>query len=332
MKTMRILKNNLSAVLTITFIITACISVNVNGKTPTITKEFNVSSAGTLDVETSGGWIKVEGTDGNKVVVEVYVYKNGMLLSSDDSEVKDIEDGYDILISQEGERITAYAKKINNSSIWKRIWVAFKIQVPHEMSCLVKTSGGSIDVTAVKGMHHINTSGGSIDLSNIEGKTDAHTSGGSVNVNNLIGDANVSTSGGHISIEDCKGNIKANTSGGGINLENIEGRIDAHTSGGGIKINGNVGYVKATTSGGGIRMDITGLDEELYVETSGGSINATIPDGLGMDLDLKGNKVDIELQNFSGYAKEGKVQGPVNGGGIPVHMHTSGGNVNVYYN
>ena len=49
-------------------------------------------------------------------------------------------------------------------------------------------------------------------------------------------------------------------------------------------------------------------------------------------LDLKGNKVNTRLSNFSGESKNNRVVGSINGGGIPVKLSTSGGSVTLEYN
>jgi len=305
---------------------------NEEGKTPTIVKTFSIDTPGALEVKTSGGGIKVEGTEGNQVEVQVFVRKMGRLLDSNNPLVQDLEEGYDLTIEQHGNTVVAIAKRLNNIMPWKQISVGFKVYVPYDMACDLNTSGGGIKLANVNGIQTVNTSGGGIKLSNINGNTKAHTSGGGIKATNMDGETDLHTSGGGITISDAKGDMKAHTSGGGITLENIFGSIDAHTSGGGIRINGEANYVKATTSGGSINVDITGLNKELYLDTSGGGIHASIPGGMGMDLNLKANKVNMYLENFTGYNKKGKIEGSINGGGIPVYMHTSGGNINVDFN
>ncbi|MCK5280334.1 MAG: DUF4097 family beta strand repeat protein, partial [Cyclobacteriaceae bacterium] len=125
--------------------------------------------------------------------------------------------------------------------------------------------------------------------------------------------------------------LDGKTSGGSIKLEDIKGDIDVTTSGGGIKISDVQGEVYASTSGGSINADITKLENQLVLKTSGGSVRATIPSGLGLDLDLRGNRVNTSLSNFSGESKSDRVKGTVNGGGILVQLSTSGGSVNLNY-
>ncbi len=48
-----------------------------------------------------------------------------------------------------------------------------------------------------------------------------------------------------------------------------------------------------------------------------------------MDLDLKGSRVNIAMNNFSGLVEKDRVQANLNGGGVPVNIRTSSGTVRV---
>ena len=305
-------------------------SETVNDK-PSVTKTFTLDQPGTLEVVTSGGKIAVEGNDGNKVEVQAFVRKKGKLLSPSDPALEAFLEKADLKIEKSGTAITAIARNNDDWKLWNNVSVSFHISVPHAMSCNLVTSGGSISITDLSGSQAMKTSGGRITAEGTRGEMDAHTSGGGIHISQQEGDMQLHTSGGSINIKKARGSIKGHTSGGRIRLEDISGDVDVHTSGGGIDINGYAEYVKATTSGGGINADISGLSKMLVLKTSGGGIYASIPSGLGLDLDLKGQKVDIDLSNFSGEAEKGKITGTMNGGGIPVEMKTSGGGINLVF-
>lgn len=326
-----------------------CISYAKDSDDPTVTKTFTLDEPGTLGVTTSGGKIKVEGHDGNKVEVQAFIRKKGKLLSSSDPYMDKIQEDFDFRIEKFGSAISAIAKPKESGLSRKGISISFKVIIPHQVSCNLKTSGGRISLSDVVGQQNVMTSGGKIKLAGIKGNVEAktsgggihvsrqkgdislHTSGGGITIEEVTGNMNVHTSGGRITVKEAEGNINGNTSGGPISLESIAGDVELHTSGGGINITGVAAYVKATTSGGKINIDITGLSKEIYLKTSGGGINAVIPGGLGFDLDLKGSSVDVDLQNFSGTSKKGRVAGTLNGGGIPVFMHTSGGGIDLIF-
>ena len=109
------------------------------------------------------------------------------------------------------------------------------------------------------------------------------------------------------------------------------GTTDVRTSGGNINLNGIEGSIKAITSGGEIDAQINKLNERLILETSGGNINATIPAGLGMDLDLSAEEINTKLSNFTGTSKRDRILGKMNGGGITVQLSTSGSSITLDY-
>jgi len=300
--------------LALLFILVQSISIPTLAKKafddPYLTKTFNLSS-GELYVSTSGGSVRVEGGNSNSVKVEMYVKSN----KHSDSKIKEIlEEDYEIRIEKSGSRVEAVAKKTSKSWSWNGISISFVIYTPEKFACDLNTSGGSLKISDVSGGNHeLKTSGGSITAEDMSGDLEARTSGGSITINDYVGE------------------INARTSGGSIKLEDIKGDVEVSTSGGGIRINDAQGSVYATTSGGSINADISKLEDQLVLKTSGGSVRATIPSGLGLDLDLRGNRVSTSLNNFSGESKSDRVKGTVNGGGILVQLSTSGGGVHLDY-
>lgn len=282
---------------------------------PYLTKTFTINGEGKLHVETSGGSIDVSGKNGNQVTVEMYVKKNGSWSDwfGSDDDLKDALEEYNIDINQQGSQVNAIAKRKGKSWGSNKLSISFKVTVPKNMSTELNTSGGSISLANVTGEQKVNTSGGSLNFDKITGNTLARTSGGSINVNSF------------------EGILDAKTSGGSIRLSNSTGELNVQTSGGSIVMDGINGSVEATTSGGSIKADIESLGEYLTLHTSGGSINAVVPQGLGLNLNLSGNRVNTHLTNFTGEANKDHIKGSINGGGILVKMSTSGGSVNLDY-
>ncbi|MGB3777922.1 MAG: hypothetical protein WA960_06160 [Tunicatimonas sp.] len=282
---------------------------------PYLTKTFTLSSPGNLEVNTSGGSIDVVGTSGNQVTIEMYVKPNGgwSLFGSDDDDIEEALEDYSIDIRQEGFTVIATAERQGSNWGNSKVSISFKVMVPTSISCDLSTSGGSISVADVEGEHDIRTSGGSLNFDRLSGTTEAHTSGGSINVNDYQGKLDANTSGGSIRVDGSEGEAMLKTSGGSINLENIRGSLEARTS------------------GGSIRADVEELGKFLTLRTSGGGITATIPGGQGLDLDLSGNRVNTKLVNFTGESDKNSINGSVNGGGVPVNLHTSGGSVTLDY-
>jgi hypothetical protein len=300
---------------------------------PTITKTFDLNQPGTLNAESSGGGVTVETHDQPKVVIEAFVRKNGNILAPTDPLVKEVLEAFDLDFSKNGTVITAKVERKLRMNFWNNVGISLTITVPKEMSCNVSSSGGGLKISGVSGTHHFSSSGGGVHLENVTGTTEAKSSGGGVHATNQNGDVRLSSSGGGVSLDDGKGSVYAQSSGGGVSLKNIHGNVEASSSGGSVHVSGEAASVRAKSSGGGVHAEIRNLSKELYLESSGGGVDAVIYNGktMGLDLDLNSDRVNIELQNFSGKSEKNRVKGSMNNGGIPVYMHSSGGNVNVRF-
>jgi len=316
-------------------ILIALLSLNSFSKDdkPTIIKTFDMNQPGTLNASSSGGGVKVMTHDQPKVEIQAFVRKNGRILSSSDSDLDEILENFDIDFSKSGSVITAKVERKSRFNFLNNVGISLTIIVPKEMSCDVSSSGGGVKIDGVEGTHKFSSSGGGVKLENVTGSTEARSSGGGVSATNQNGNIRLSSSGGGVTVENAHGNVNASSSGGGVHLTNIDGDVDASSSGGGVSVSGEAAFVKATSSGGSVKVDITKLTKELYLQSSGGGVDAVIHGGrnLGMDLDLRSDRVNIDLQNFSGKAEKDRVKGTMNNGGIPVYIHSSGGNVNVRF-
>lgn len=227
-----------------------------------INKSFKVKAGGTLTVDSDSGSIDIESHDNNTVVVEV------QRQDSDD-------DSFKVSFSSNGRDVKIDGDREQSFFGWSSR-VRFLIKVPNSYN---------VD---------LNTGGGSIQIEDLIGDVEARTSGGSIRLGKIIGDVDIRTSGGSIKVEEVTGNIHGHTSGGSIRatiakqptedcrLTTSGGSITAYLASD-IKID-----LKASTSGGRVRSElpvtgsldkrsikgeINGGGPELFLRTSGGSVN-----------------------------------------------------------
>jgi hypothetical protein len=335
---------NLSCLL---FAVLFCIAVNVQSQNrdPQITKTFANETINKVFSRTSGGSITVEGGV-SPARVEVFIKgNNGRDLSMD--EIKErIQEDYDLEIKVEGNELRVTAEPRDKFFNWRNaLNISFKLYVPENVSTDLATSGGSISMRKLSGTHNFATSGGSLKLDQLSGRIkgrtsggsidvsntntkdviDLETSGGSINATNCNGSMKLATSGGSITLDNLDGTITAKTSGGPIRGDGIKGELMAHTSGGGVDLQDLQCSVDASTSGGNMDIEIDKLEKYVTVHNSGGNIRLTLPAGKGLDLKLRGDHISLQnMSNFSGDKEDNKVEGKVNGGGVPVSIQTSG--------
>jgi hypothetical protein len=287
---------------------------NVQSDDPYRTEVFSVTDHATIASSTSGGNITVSGTPGNEVKVEMFVRQRGRNLSPSDTDLSDFE----ITIEQDGNAITASARRKSSAGGWfggsSSQSISFVIHTPVNSDTDLRTSGGNVAVASLSGAQKMRTSGGNLSISDISGSTEAGTSGGNISVSNHDGGLSIQTSGGNLSIVTQTGDVSARTSGGRINLEGVAGNVSARTS------------------GGSITAAITEASELIDLQTSGGNIDASLPAGTGMTLNVRGSRVSSELDGLKGTVSSGKIEGTVGDGSVEVNIRTSGGSVRLKQN
>jgi hypothetical protein len=256
---------------------------------------------GVFEIDLARGSVEVDSHDEPDVWVDVETWGWGA-------------SAFEFELSHDGRT----ARLVGRGSGWGPLWfgpggVRVRAHVPARCSLDVRTGGGTIEIQE------------------ITGEVRAHTRGGSVEVSEVGGSVDVETSGGSIRAEEIGGDVVARTSGGSVRMDEVAGRVEARTSGGTIELREVAGPVVARTGGGSIRVRFT-RHPGGELRTSGGSIEAEIPEGVGLDLEAStsGGRVDVERDlDFDGELQRMRAVGRVNGGGPPLQLHTSGGSVTV---
>ena len=343
----------------LTLFIVVCQSVvalaqDNDNKTPYLTKSLANDAINSVVVTTSAGGIAVSGKSGEAPRVEVYIKGNNDKELSKEEIQKRLDEYYNLDISVTGHEVRAIVKNKHDGGDWdwkKGLSISFKIYVPQQSNTQLTTSGGGISLDNLSGTEDFKTSGGGLSIDKLSGKIHGVTSGGGILVSNSSETIDLSTSGGGIVAKNCDGDIKLHTSGGGLKLEYLKGTIHAYTSGGGVEGDNIEGELITSTSGGGI--DLKDMDCSLSASTSAGSLNAQmkqvgkylklassagninieLPAKQGLDLDLRGDKVNqSQFNGFNGDWDKDHVKGTVNGGGAPVTAGASSGDINIKFN
>ena len=291
-----------------------------------------------MSISTNDGYIHAIAKNSNQVQVYFIVKKNNRVI---DMDLEELEDHVNVDISSSNDELEIIIKQKESSWIknWKdRYYVSLHILAPERTACTLKTSDGDVDMVGFKGNQSCRTSDGDIRIEDIIGEVYAKTSDGDINVSDIDGDLEVATSDGdvrasnimgegifktsdgNIRATNVNGGIRANTSDGNVILEDTKGVNTARTSDGNIVFENMLGSINAQTSDGDIRGDINSLTDKLYLKTSDGDITVSVPDGLGMDITLRGEDINMRLQDFSGETSDHKIEGTIRGGGIEVEL------------
>ncbi len=269
---------------------------------------FDVANPQLL-LETSGGAIEVIGSDRSTVEVQIFARKGGKLIKE-----ADLED-VTIVVNQQGASISVVAESNSNGWNWRNnTSISYRVYTPTTTKLEMKTSGGSLDASGIKGTILGRTSGGTVELKDIDGTAEVRTSGGAMSFSRINGQLLARTSGGSIQVNDSRGSIEVRSSGGSITISESYG-----------------GPVIARTSGGSITCELTRVKGDIDLDTSGGNITIDIPLQKGYELDLKGSRVDVDMVQFTGRSERNKMEGVIMSGGPLVRASTSGGTVRLRF-
>ena len=305
-----------------------------------LTKSLASDKIKTVFVNTSGGSIAVSGAEGQEPRVEVYINGNNNQSLTKEEIKSRIDELYTLDISVHDGELHATAKQKRSNMNWRRsLSIAFKVYVNERTATNLNTSGGSISLVSLTGNQNFETSGGSINVNDVTGIIKGETSGGSINVSNSKQDIDLETSGGSINASNCSGNIRLETSGGSLRLQNLKGTIKATTSGGSVNGNnisgelttgtsgGSVnlmaisGSLDASTSAGSLHVQMLQVGKFVKLDSSAGHVDLELPTKQGLTLDVRGDRVTLDMDGtFDGSKEKERVAGKLNGGGPTVEV------------
>lgn len=107
----------------------------------------------------------------------------------------------------------------------------------------------------------------------------------------VMGALRVSKDAGTITVEDAPNGAELHTGAGGIHVKSARRFVEANTGAGQIVVDAVDGSVKAATGLGTVSVTMIGNpaegERDVKIVCSSGDVTLVVPDGLGMDLDLK---------------------------------------------
>ena len=176
-------------------------------------KALKLNPGGRFVLDSSPGSVNITGTSesGASIVIT--------------SNRDDLEQLLELRYEESAGEARVIARRRHSYDWPKRAWVHFEVRVPADTRTEVRTSGGSVEISGLRGDARLSTSGGSIKASNLSANLRAGSSGGSIRVEEIKGNVEVDTSGGSIDGDSITGRLEARTSGGSIRLERVGGDL-----------------------------------------------------------------------------------------------------------
>jgi DUF4097 and DUF4098 domain-containing protein YvlB len=167
----------------------------------------------------------------------------------------------------------------------------------------------------------------------------AKTSDGNVTLAGLKGELGLTTGDGNLTIDHVSGNLHIKSGDGHVKVTDAEGAIDARTSDASLTVDGLFHAIALHTSDGALDLNLrqgTTLTEASTIQSSDGSITLHVPQNFAADLDVhtSDGRVDcalpLTMDNYHTSERDAhELRGKLNGGGTPLTIHTSDGNVKI---
>jgi len=168
---------------------------------------------------------------------------------------------------------------------------------------------------------------------------DARTSDGGLKVNGLQGDLQLHTSDGSMNVSDVSGALHLVSSDGSIHVHNASGSLESRSSDGTVHIDGRFTGVQVRTSDGGLELTLaegSHLTSSSRVESSDGNVTVHVPRNLAADLEIRSGdghidcKLPLVMEGYDSKSDSGhSIRGRLNGGGVPLAIHTHDGNATI---
>lgn len=168
---------------------------------------------------------------------------------------------------------------------------------------------------------------------------EGRTSDGLLKVAGLQGSIQLHTSDGAVEVSDVSGAVRLTASDGSIHMHNLTGTLESRSSDGSVHIDGQFTGMQVHTSDGSLELTLaegTRLDTASRIESSDGRVNIHLPRTLAADLDVHTGDGHIQcdlplvMNGYNSKSDSGhNLRGRINGGGVPLTIHTSDGSVTI---
>jgi len=210
------------------------------------------------------------------------------------------------------------------------------------------TGGGEVRITGSRGPVTVSTGGGEVRIVKTQTKVKVSTGGGEVEILDTRGAVEVNTGGGDVHVLRAEGDVSVNTGGGSIHVDHLKGSVSANTGGGDVEMNGVQGGIDASTGGGDVTAELTLADfsirHKVDIKTGSGDIRLTLPEKIpatvqatinikdrrGEDFQISSDfPLKITTGNTDSRVRTILATGDLNGGGDPMDLETTNGNIRI---
>ncbi len=286
------MKTQTALAATVLALLTACTALAQDAE-HSWSKAYPVTGKPTLNFDTSDANVDIRPCDCHEVRIHVEVV--GHPLSD-----------YRLEEGQSGDEIHFLFKEQPRMGVhiaWHREQTRVTVETPAQLTLQARTSDGNVTMTG------------------LEGQLGLTTGDGNVTLDHLSGDLHVKSGDGHVTVTDAQGALEARTSDGSLSVDGLFHALALHTSDGRLDLSLRPG---------------TKLTDASTIQTSDGPVAIHLPANFAADLNVHSSdghvacSLPLTLDHYESNGGEGHdLHGKLNGGGTPLSIRTSDGNVKI---
>ncbi|HEX8817637.1 MAG TPA: DUF4097 family beta strand repeat-containing protein [Terriglobales bacterium] len=291
-------------------------------------RTLQVSGPVNLDVQTGSGDIQIHGGSSGQVQVNARIKVSNWFGSDNDERVRRIEQNPPIQQSGNDIRIG----HIDDPDLRHNISISYDISVPADSQVHAHSGSGEQRISGVTGGVEVDAGSGDLKIDNVGGRVRAHTGSGAITLDHVQGSVHAEAGSGDIRGNDIAGGFEAHTGSGQIEVsQSAPGAVSVETGSGNVEVRGIRGSLDASTGSGDVRVEgePTG---GWTIHTSSGGVQLKIGSGTGFDVDARTSSGSISTTQsvaVQGSMGHKELRGKVNGGGVPVTIRTSSGDIEI---
>jgi hypothetical protein len=291
-------------------------------------RTLQVSGPVNLDVSTGSGDIQVHSGSSGQVQVNAHIKISSWFGGDSEERVHRIEQNPPIQQSGSDIRIG----HIDDPDLRQNVSISYDITVPPDTQVHAHSGSGNQRIAGINGGVEVQAGSGEIKVSDVEGRVRAQTGSGNVALERIKGNVHAEAGSGDMRGTDIAGAIEAHTGSGHIEMsQSAPGSVSVETGSGGVEVRGVHGSLDATAGSGDI--SIEGEPAGGWtVHTGSGEVRLKMSQGAAFDLDAKTSSGSISTSQsvaVQGNMGHKELRGKVNGGGVPVTVRTSSGDIQI---
>ena len=130
---------------------------------------------------------------------------------------------------------------------------------------------------------------------------------------------------GDVMVKGLNNDQELRTTDGNLKITQVKGNIDARTTDGNILFENVTGALNLVSTDGNIRGNVNKVTDDIRIKTVDGNIKVNVPSNTGVDVDSRGESVNVQSVNFSGKSTKKGMIGKINGGGKLIKIRTVDG-------